>query len=40
MDQDSAFISSLMTYFFHRLDIKIKNNSPLHSSVISGGTQN
>ena len=24
MDQDSAFMSSLMTYLFHRLDIKIK----------------
>ena len=24
MDQDSAFISSLMTYLFHRLNIKIK----------------
>ena len=24
MDQDSAFMSSLMTYIFHRLDIKIK----------------
>ena len=28
MDQDSAFMSSLMTYHFHRLDIKIKNHSP------------
>ena len=24
MDQDSAFMSSLMTYLFHRLDIKLK----------------
>ena len=24
MDQDSAFMSSLMTYLFHKLDIKIK----------------
>ena len=24
MDQDSAFMSLLMTYLFHRLDIKIK----------------
>ena len=28
MDQDSAFMSALMTYLFHRLDIKIKTNSP------------
>ena len=24
MDQDSAFMSSLMTYLFHKFDIKIK----------------
>ena len=24
MDQDSAYMSSLMTYLFHRLDIKLK----------------
>ena len=29
MDQDSAFMSSLMTYLFHRLNIRIKNNSLL-----------
>ena len=28
MDQDSAFMSSLMTYLFHRLDIKIKTVAP------------
>ena len=28
MDQDSAFMSSLMTYLFHRLDIKIKTIAP------------
>ena len=28
MDQDSAFISSLMTYLFHRLNIKIKTIAP------------
>ena len=28
MDQDSAFLSSLMTYLFHRLDIKIKTIAP------------
>ena len=29
MDQDSAFMSLLMTYLFHRLDIKIKTIAPL-----------
>ena len=29
MDQDSAFLSSVMTYLFHRLDIKIKKKQPL-----------
>ena len=34
MDQDSAFMSSLMTYLFHRLDIKIKTISPYnHQSL-------
>ena len=28
MDQDSAFMSSLMTYFFHKFNIKIKIVSP------------
>ena len=28
MDQDSAFISSLMTYLFHKVDIKIKTVAP------------
>ena len=28
MDQDSAFMSSLMTHLFHRLDIKIKTIAP------------
>ena len=28
MDQDSAFMSSLMTYLFHKFDIKIKTVSP------------
>ena len=28
MDQDSAFMSSLMMYLFHRLDIKIKTIAP------------
>ena len=34
MDQDSAFMSSLMTYPFHRLDIKIKTIAPYnHQSL-------
>ena len=28
MDQDSAFMSSLMTYLFHRFDIKITTVAP------------
>ena len=34
MDQDSAFMSSLMMYLFHRLDIKIKTVAPYnHQSL-------
>ena len=34
MDQDSAFMSSLMTYPFHKVDIKIKTVAPYnHQSV-------
>ena len=34
MDQDSAFLSSLMTHLFHRLDIKIKTIAPYnHQSL-------
>ena len=34
MDQDSAFMSSLMMYFFHRLDIKFKTIAPYnHQSL-------
>ena len=34
MDQDSKFISSLMTYLFHRLNIKIKTIAPYnHQSL-------
>ena len=36
MDQDSAFRSSLITYFFHRLDIKI---NPLHATHDYSRTQ-
>ena len=31
MDQDSAFMSSLMTYLFHRLSIKIKTIAPYNN---------
>ena len=34
MDQDSAFMSLLMTYLFHRLDIKNKRIAPYnHQSL-------
>ena len=34
MDQDSAYMSSLMTYLFHRLDIKIETIAPYnHQSL-------
>ena len=34
MDKDSAFMSSLMTYLFHRLNIKIKTVAPYnHQSL-------
>ena len=34
MDQDSAFMSSLMSYLFHRLDLKIKTIAPCnHQSL-------
>ena len=34
MDQDSTFMSLLMTYLFHRLDIKIKTIAPFnHKSL-------
>ena len=34
MDQDSAFMSSLMTYLFHKFDIKIRNVAPYnHQSL-------
>ena len=32
MDQDSTFMSSLMTYVFHRLNIKIKTIAPYNHS--------
>ena len=34
MDQDSAFMSPLMTYLFHRLDIKIKTITPYNHQLL------
>ena len=34
MDQDSAFMSSLMTYLFHRLNIKIKTVAPYNHQLL------
>ena len=34
MDQDSAFMSSLMMYLFHRLDIKIKTIAPYNHQTL------
>ena len=34
MDQDSAFMSSLMTYLFHRFDIKIKTVAPYNNQSL------
>ena len=34
MDQDSAFMSSLMTYLFHKFNIKVKTVAPYnHQSL-------
>ena len=34
MDQDSAYMSSLMTYLFHKFNIRIKNVAPYnHQSL-------
>ena len=35
MDQDSAFMSSVMTYIFHRFDIKIIKSRPLQPLISS-----
>ena len=40
MDQDSAFMSSLMTYLFHKFNINIKTVAPIQPSVTSGRTWN
>ena len=34
MDQDSAFMSSLMTYLFHTFDIKIKTVAPYNQQSL------
>ena len=38
MDLDSAFMSSLMSYLFKRLGIKIKTVAPYNHSIITGQT--
>ena len=40
MDQDSAFMSSLMNYLFKKLNIKIKNSGTLQSSIVMGRAWN
>ena len=40
MDQDNAFMSSLMNYLFKKLNTKIKNSGTLQSSIITGRTWN
>ena len=40
MDQDSAFMSSLMAYLFHKFNIKIKMVAPYNPSVTSGRAWN
>ena len=37
MDQDSAFMSSLMTYLFHRLNIRIKTIAPYNHQSLQAG---
>ena len=37
MDQDSAFMSSLMTYLFHRLNIKVKTIAPYNHQSLQAG---
>ena len=36
MDQDSAFMSSLMTYLLHKFDIKIKTVAPYNHQCLQG----
>ena len=40
MDQDSAFMSSLMTYLFYKFDIKIKTVSPLNHQSLQAEHRN
>ena len=37
MDQDSAFMSSLMAYLFHKFDIKIKTVAPYNHQSLQAG---
>ena len=37
MDQDSAFMSSLMNYMFKKLDIKIKTDAPYNHHSLQAG---
>ena len=37
MDQDSSFMSVLMTHLFHRLDIKIKTIAPYNHQSLQAG---
>ena len=39
MDQDSAFMSTLMNYLFRKLNIKIKIIAPYNSPIFTGRTQ-
>ena len=39
-DLDSAFMSSVMTYLFHKFNIKIKTVAPYNQPISSGGTWN
>ena len=40
MDQESAFMSSLINYLFSKLDIKIKTVAPYNHQFITGRTWN
>ena len=40
MDQDSAFMSSLMKYLFYKFDIKIKTVVPYNHQSLSSWTRN
>ena len=37
MDQDSAFMSLLMTYLIHKFDIKIKTVAPYNHQSLQAG---